>query len=272
VSGAPPALLASLLWGAADFLAGRESRAHSAVIVAFVGQAAGLLCLTVVMAFHGFDGDAFASGAISGLFGVVAIIVFYRALALGTMSVVAPIVATSAIVPVIAGLMDGERPGTLQWIGVLAALVGVALASREPGGAAADQRAALRLAVIAAVTIGFALVFLGRAAEADALSGVTAARIVGVPLLGLVALQARARAPMNALPKLGAIGVLDTGANTAFALATTSGLLSLVAVLGGLYPVVTVALAYVFLHERLQRHQRAGVVLALAGIPLISAA
>ena len=71
-------------------------------------------------------------------------------------------------------------------------------------------------------------------------------------------------------PSLGAIGLLDTGANTAFAIATTGGLLSLVAVLGGLFPVVTVALAYFLLHERLQPIQRAGVLLALAGIPLIS--
>jgi drug/metabolite transporter (DMT)-like permease len=271
VSGAPLALLASLLWGTADFLAGRASRANPAVIVALVGQAMGLLGLAVVMIFHGPDSGAFLPGAISGVFGVVAIVVFYRALALGTMSVVAPIVATSAIVPVIAGVADGERPGTLQWVGVVAALAGVALASREPGGAAQDQRAALRLAVIAALGIGFALVFLGAAAEHDALTGVTAARVVGVPVLALLALRAGARAPLRSLPGMAAIGVLDTGANTAFAIATTSGLLSLVAVLGGLFPVVTVALAYFLLHERLVGHQRVGVVLALAGIPLISA-
>ena len=271
MTGAPLALLASLLWGTADFLAGRTSRTHPAVMVAFIGQATGLVCLAVVIAFHGFDTGAFVPGAISGVFGVVAIVVFYRALALGTMSVVAPIVATSAIVPVIAGVIDGERPGTLQWIGVVTALAGVILASREPGGVAEDQRAALRLAVIAAVGIGFALVFLGAAAEHDALSGVTAARIVGVPLLGLLVLQARARAPIGSLPTMAGIGVLDTGANTAFAIATTGGLLSLVSVLGGLFPIVTVALAYFLLHERLQRHQRIGVALALAGIPLISA-
>ncbi|HEX6021175.1 MAG TPA: EamA family transporter [Solirubrobacter sp.] len=271
MTAAPLALLASLLWGTADFLAGRASRAHPAIIVAFVGQAAGLLCLAIVMAFHGYDSDAFVPGLISGVLGVVAIVTFYRALALGTMSVIAPIVATSAIVPVIAGVVDGERPATLQWIGVVAALAGVALASREPGGAANDQQTALKLAVVAAIAIGFALVFLNQAAEHDALTGVTAARIIGVPLLGALALHARARAPLTALPKLASIGVLDTGANTAFAIATTSGLLSLVAVLGGLFPIVTVTLAYFLLHERLQRHQRVGVVLALAGIPLISA-
>ena len=86
----------------------------------------------------------------------------------------------------------------------------------------------------------------------------------------VVALQARARVPWRAVPNLAVIGLLDTGANTAFAIATTGGLLSLVAVLGGLFPVVTVALAYFLLHERLAPVQRAGVLLALAGIPLIS--
>lgn len=271
MSGAPLALLASLLWGTADFLAGRASRTHPAVLVAFVGQAAGLLALGVVLAFHGADAGAVVPGALSGAVGAVAILAFYRALALGSMSVVAPIVATSAIVPVIAGVLDGERPGTLQWVGVAAALSGVALASREPGGAARDARAALRLALVAALGIGLALTFLGAAAEDDALTGVTAARAVAVPILAVLVLRARARASRRALPGLAAIGLLDTGANTAFAIATTGGLLSLVAVLGGLFPVVTVALAYFLLHERLQPVQRVGVLLALAGIPLISA-
>jgi drug/metabolite transporter (DMT)-like permease len=90
-------------------------------------------------------------------------------------------------------------------------------------------------------------------------------------VLAIVALRARATAPLRALPHLAAIGLLDTAANSAFAIATTTGLLTLVAVLGGLFPVVTVALAYLVLHERLEPLQRAGVVLALAGVPLISA-
>ena len=187
------------------------------------------------------------------------------------MSIVAPIVATSAIVPVIAGVFDGERPETLQWIGIAAALSGVALASLEPGDQdPADARKALQLALIAALGIGLSLVFLDRAAEHDALTGVATARAVAVPILVLVAVRAAARVPWSAVPKLSVIGLLDTGANTAFAIATTGGLLSLAAVLGGLFPIVTVALAYLILHERLRPVQRAGVLLALAGIPLIS--
>jgi len=265
------ALLASLMWGTADVLAGRASREHPAAMVALVGQAIGLLALALILLVRGADADAVAPGVFVGLFGAVAVLSFYRALALGTMSIVAPIVATSAIVPVLAGVLDGERPGALQWVGIAAALSGVALASMEPGGKSVDARTALQLALVAALGIGLSLVFLDRAAEHDALTGVAVARAVGVPILVVVALQASARVPWRAVPRLSVIGLLDTGANTAFAIATTGGLLSLVAVLGGLFPVVTVALAYFLLHERLQPVQRAGVLLALAGIPLISA-
>ncbi|MDA0182541.1 DMT family transporter [Solirubrobacter phytolaccae] len=272
MSGAPAALLASLLWGTADFLAGRASRVHPAVLVALVGQAAGLIALGLILSIRGLDAESLVPGALSGAVGSVAILAFYRALALGTMSVVAPIVATSAIVPVFAGvLLDGERPGGLQWLGMAMALAGVMLASREPvHTTAVDPRKAIQLALVAAFFIGLALVFLDGAAEHDSLGGVFAARIVGVAVLGVLAWRVAARAPLKELPKLGAIGLLDTGANTAFAIATTGGLLSLVAVLGGLFPVVTVALAYVILHERLVPIQRVGVLLALAGIPLIS--
>jgi drug/metabolite transporter (DMT)-like permease len=265
------ALIASLLWGTADFLGGQASRRHPAAMVACVGQAIGFVALALVLLFHGIDAKAIAPGVVTGLLGAVAVLCFYRALAVGTMSIIAPIVATSAVVPVLWAVLDGERPGTLQWIGIVAALLGVILASNEPGGQAETMRKALPLAIVAAIGNGFSLVALDRAAEHDALTGVAAARAVAAPiLLGVVLLQ-RARAPLSAWPTFAAIGLLDTAANSAFAIATTSGLLSLVAVLGGLFPVVTVALAYFLLGERLARPQRVGVVLALVGIPLISA-
>ncbi len=264
------ALLASLLWGTADFLGGQASRRHPAAMVALVGQAAGLVALALILVFHGVNAKAIVPGIFTGLLGAVAVMSFYRALAVGTMSIVAPIVATSAIVPVLYGVFDGERPGALQWVGIIAALAGVMLASNEPGGKAANSKLALRLAFVAALGIGIGLVFLDRAADHDALTGVAAARIAAVPILAAIVLHQRAKAPINAWPRLAFIGLLDTAANSAFAIATTSGLLSLVAVLGGLFPVVTVALAYFLLHERLQPIQRAGVLLALAGIPLIS--
>jgi len=265
------ALIASLLWGTADFLGGQASRKNPAAMVALVGQACGFVALALILLFHGVDELAIVPGLFIGVLSSVAVLCFYRALAVGTMSIVAPIVATSAIVPVLWGVLDGERPGALQWVGIVAALTGVMLASNEPGGKAKNQRLALKLAFVAALGIGISLVFLDRAAEHDALTAVAAARIAAVPILLAVVLQQRARAPLRAWPTFAFVGLLDTGANVTFAIATTSGLLSLVAVLGGLFPVVTVALAYFILHERLGPIQRAGVLLALAGIPLISA-
>ena len=277
-SGIPAALSASVLWGSADFLAGRATRRNPVLLVAFLGQFAGLLVLAAILAFHGIDAAALIPGAITGLIGIVGVTALYSALGLGTMSIVAPIGATSAIVPVIAGIVDGERPGALQWGGVALALVGVVLAAREPSsGASRDARKAIRLALLAALAIGLSLVSLDKAAEHDSLTGVAAARAVSAPALALGLIWLRRRSPVP-LPRdarvllgLASIGLLDTGANLAFAIATTGGLLSLVSVLSGLFPVVTVALAYFVLGERLARPQRIGVVLALVGIPLISA-
>jgi drug/metabolite transporter (DMT)-like permease len=278
VCGGPGALSASLLWGTADFLAGRATRRHPVLLVALAGQAAGLLALAAILSVRGIDGAALLPGAITGVVGIVGVTALYSALGLGTMSIVAPIGATSAIVPVIAGIAGGERPGALQWGGVALALAGVVLAAREPSsGGSRDARRAIQLALLAALAIGLSLVFLDKAAEHDALSGVFAARAVSAPALGLALIWTRRRAatPLPRGPRvlagLAVIGLLDTGANAAFAIATTGGLLSLVAVLGGLFPVVTVALAYVVLGERLAPLQRAGVVLALVGVPLIGA-
>ena len=118
---------------------------------------------------------------------------FYRALAVGTMSIVAPIVATSAIVPVLAGVFDGERPGALQWVGIVAALSGVALASHRARRKAPRTRARRSSSrCVAALGIGLSLVFLDRAAEHDALTGVATARAVAVPILVVVVAAARA--------------------------------------------------------------------------------
>ena len=302
MNGIPAALSASVLWGTADFLAGRATRRHPVVLVAFVGQLAGLIAVLAILAFHGVDDQALLPGAIAGVFGIVGVTTLYAALGLGTMSIVAPIAATSAIVPVLWGVADGERPGGLQWAGMIVALTGVVLAAREPSAdSSKDARAAIRLAILAAVTIGLSLVFLGKAADHDSLSGVAAARAVSAPALGIAWLwlitrgrtlrdeaviavahppvvvadvphpPAADRRDVRVLAGLAGIGVLDVAANSAFAIATTGGLLSLVAVLSGLFPVVTVALAYFVLGERLARPQRVGVVLALVGIPLISA-
>ena len=192
------------------------------------------------------------------------------------MSVVAPISATAAAVPVLVGLVEGERPSTLQVAGMAAALAGVILASREPveEGGPPPNRAAIGLALVAAAGFGTFFVALDRAsAQADVSWVIVVSRSCALILLVLAALAARPGLPRDgtSLGLLAIIGVLDLGANGLYALATREGLLSVVSVLGSLYPAVTVVLARVVLAERVARVQEAGVVLALAGVVAISA-
>jgi drug/metabolite transporter (DMT)-like permease len=213
---------------------------------------------------------------LAGTAGIVALGCFYRALAIGTMSVVAPISATAAAVPVLVGLAEGERPSTLQVAGMAIALAGVILASREPieEGGPPPNRAAVGLALVAAAGFGTFFVGIDRASvDGDVAGVIVVSRSCSLALLVIGALLARPALPRDAasLAVLAMVGVLDLGANGLYALATREGLLSVVAVLGSLYPAVTVVLARVVLAERIARVQEAGVVLALAGVVAISA-
>jgi drug/metabolite transporter (DMT)-like permease len=262
------ALCASLFWGLADFMGGSLSRRHPLLAVLLVSQTAGMVGI-VVVAFARTpvpSASVVLPGIAAGLSGVAAAAGFYRAMAVGSISVAAPILATGAVVPVVAGLATGERPGSLQMVGIVAALVGVVLASREPGpGGGSVRGAGVLFALLAALMYGFQLIALDHAARSDAIWGVGVARATAVVVLGSAAALARPRLSRDAMTPMVAIGVLDTTANAAFALAATEGLLSIVSVLGSLFPVLTVALAHIHLHERLARGQRLGVVLALAG-------
>lgn len=192
------------------------------------------------------------------------------------MSVVAPISATAAVVPVLVGLIEGERPSGLQVAGMAVALAGVILASREPvaEGAAPADRTAIGLALVAALGFGTFFVGLDRASEgADVPWVIVVSRGCSLVLLVVAALVVQPALPRDgaSLAALGVIGLLDLGANGLYALATQEGLLSVVAVLGSLYPAVTVVLARFVLAERVSRVQGVGVVLALAGVVAISA-
>jgi drug/metabolite transporter (DMT)-like permease len=215
---------------------------------------------------------------LAGLVGTVGIAAFYRGLAVGTMSIVAPIASTGAALPVVVGLINGERPSALQAIGIAVAIAGVMLAAREPADSERARpeaaRTALGLALVAAVGIGVTFVALDRAtASAGVAWTVLVQRTVEVSLLAAAALVVRPALPRGrpALLAIAAVGLLDVSAQALFSIATTQGLLSVVSVLSSLYPAVTVLLARTVLHERVSRLQEAGVVAILAGVVAISA-
>jgi drug/metabolite transporter (DMT)-like permease len=210
----------------------------------------------------------------AGAAGVAGLSAFYRALAVGTMGIVGPISTTAAIVPLVYGLARGERPSSLQAAGVALAVVGVVGASLEPQPEGRGRRvgAGVGLALLAALGFGCSLIGLSKAAPGGIVWATFVMRIVALPTLCALMLFTGPRKPTRRLwPLLVGAGVCDTGATFLYAAATTRGLLSVVSVLASLYPVVIVALARVFLHERVARPQLAGVAVALAGVALISA-
>jgi drug/metabolite transporter (DMT)-like permease len=274
------ALTASLSWGFADFGAGVGARRLPVFVVAAISQTAGLLvAATVVLATAESIPSArqIAWAAFAGLVGVVGIAAFYRALAVGTMGIVGPITATAAIVPVAFGLARGERPSAVQGVGVALAVVGVVAASRErlpdESGRGFGFGVGVGLALVAALCFGGSLVGLARAAPGGSGFAVLVMRLVVVPIVLVAALALKPRLPRSARGwgLLVGVGALDTGATLLYGLASTRGLLSIVAVLSSLYPIVIVVLARVLLAERIARPQLAGVGVALAGVALISA-
>ncbi len=271
------ALTASASWGLGDFLAGLRARRLPVVTILVVAQAAGLGAIALVVAIRGVgppEARYLLYGSLAGMAGAVGLVALYRGLAVGPMSIVAPISATAAVVPVVADLVAGERPGPVQTAGIALAVLGVALASRtRSGGRSRGAASGVGLALVAALAFGLLLVALGAASDGDPYWGTLSMRGTSFSLVVLAALLLRPSFELGEgdLPVLIAIGVLDTAGNVLFAVATTESLLSVAAVLGQLYPVVTVLLARAVLGERMTRVQGTGVVAVFGGVALIAA-
>jgi drug/metabolite transporter (DMT)-like permease len=278
------ALLSSVLWGASDFLGGLLSRRRAAGLVVGASQAVGLVAITLVALPAGAfdDPTAYLPWAVgAGLAGLVGLVCFYAALASGTMGVVSPIAALGVVVPVLVGLARGERPETIQLVGIAVAIVGVVLASGPELAGRAGVRPVL-LAAVAALGFGLALLFIAEGSRSSTLMTLVTMRATSVSVAALALVVAVRRVSGGRLERhrlrldrpdlllVAVIGIGDVGANLAFGLASTRDDVSIVAVLGSLYPVVTVLLARVVLRERLGPAQSAGVALALGGVALIA--
>jgi drug/metabolite transporter (DMT)-like permease len=272
------ALASSTGWGSADFLGGLSAKRVPIVVVAAVSQAVGLaFTLLVVLAVHRGPADVSVLwiGAIGGVLGAGGLSALYQGLAVGRMGVVAPIAALSGVVPVVVGLVaQGDRPEAVQVMGMVLAIGGVVMASRARDEVAPGRRLATGagLALLAALLLGAMVVALDAGGDRDPVWTVFMVRVSSVALLWMV-VAARRPSFETVRPNLATLvgaGLLDNLANLLFVLAAARGLLSLVSVLGSLYPVVTVVLARVVLDERLARWQLVGVAAALTGVALIS--
>jgi drug/metabolite transporter (DMT)-like permease len=274
------ALGAALGWGLSDFLGGLKSRSSSVLAVLFVSQVTALTVLAFIVVARGQpapDGRFLAYAALAGVGEVVGIAALYRGLAVGQMTVVAPVAATAPVLPVLAGLLTGEVPGPVASAGVVLAAVGVAITSARRGVVKATSRLAPSVGYGLLAAVGFGSFFLAMdlASEADVPWALLAARLTSVTAVGAVTLVAigrpgRLRVQRKHLPVMALIGLLIVAADAMYATATTLGLLGVAAVLGSLHTVVTIGLARVVLDERLEPVQRVGVVTVLLGVLAIA--
>lgn len=269
------ALTASLAWGVGDFLGGVKSRTMPAVTVMAVSQTFGLAAIAIAVAVRGTgpSGPEVAWALLAAVFGTIGLAAFYRSMAAGAISVVAPIAAIAAGIPVAWGVVSGDTISVLQGLGVAAALGGSVMTSLERRGKQTRVAAGVGWAVLAMLGFGGYFVPMHAAAVHDWLWPAFLFRCASAPL-AWTATSVRHGLPRGLRPHVAvlvAVGILDTGGNAAFAAASSShGLLSIAAVLASLYPVVTVLLARLVLGERVQRSQELGVVVVLAGVVLIT--
>ena len=266
------AVLSSLTWGVADYVGGVTSRRIPAMVVVLWSQVVGFVVVIVSSAVRGgsLDGRSALWGALAGLGGGVGLAGLYHGLATGRMAIVAP---TSSVVgaglPVIVGVSLGERPGALALIGIAMALPAIWLTSRADSGAIGGR--GLFPAVIAGAGFAAFFIFLDRTSEAAGLWPLVAARTTSVTLMALllIVLRRSVRVDVGAVPGIVVAGSGDMLANILLLIAVQTGLLSVVAVLGSLYPVVTVVLARVF-GEDVSRTQWVGVALSVLAVGLIA--
>ncbi|WP_435599963.1 EamA family transporter [Streptomyces sp. C10-9-1] len=281
------ALATSLLWGLADFGGGLLTRRTPALTVVVVSQSVAVVVLgAVVVATGGFAeaGPRLWYAAAAGVVGPVAMLSFYKALALGPMGVVSPLVSLGVAVPVGVGLLLGERPGLLQFAGIGVAVAGVVLAGGPELRGAPVQRQAIWLTLVAAFGFGAVMALIAEASTS--VTGLFLAlfvqRVANVAVGGAAlwvsvrrggrALPAEGGLAVVAasLPALAFVGLADVAANGTYATAAQLGPVTMAAVLANLYPVVTVLAALVLLRERVRAVQAAGAGLALMGTVLLA--
>jgi drug/metabolite transporter (DMT)-like permease len=271
------ALAASALWGTSDFGGGLISRRLDPSAAVLISQALALAGLVALLPFMAVPvGSYMFVAAAAGIVATLSLAAFYRAMATAPMSLVAPITAAGIAIPVLVGLVRGEQLSAFQLAGILVTLIGIVLASGpELRSGAPVRRQAVGFAVGAAVGFGLAYTLLALAASSGVYGTLLLQRIGGLVVLGPIVLQTgiltSIRLTVRRLAALAAIGSCDIVANGSYALAASHGDLSVAAVLGSLYPVVTALLARGILAERLRPVQGIGVVAALSGVLLLSA-
>lgn len=272
------ALGSAVAWGTGDYLGGLKSRTSSLWWVLLISQSTSLAILTVaVVAIGGRppDGGFLTYAAVSGLSEAVGIAALYRGFAIGTISIVAPVAALAPAVPLVASLVLGEIPTPIQGVGLVLAIAGIVVASRQPGAGReiVNRGASIVYGLLAALGFGVFFTAMDAASEGGVPWALFVARSTAVAAIAAVTLLARSRPGVGwrGVPGIAGIGVLVVAGDAMYATATTLGLLAVVAVLGALHTVVTISWAWLHLHERLEWFQQLGIAASLIGVLAITA-
>jgi len=273
------ALLSSLLWGSADYHAGNLTKKYPAMVVLGINQAFGLIFgISLVIISQewiapNLSSDGYlVNGVLAGLSGYAGLLCLYAGLSTGRMGVVSPISSLSVLIPLGFALFVGNeslsKPVTL---GVVAAIIGVFL-SGGPEVSSGLPFKPILLALGAACGFGSALTFMSIGSEVSSLLTMTTMRIATFTItVGYFVNRGNfGGVQKKHIPLLIGIGISDFLANLLLGVATTKGLVSIAMVLGALYPIATAVLAFIFLHERLQKVQYIGIILAVGGVAVIS--
>jgi drug/metabolite transporter (DMT)-like permease len=276
------AIGSALLYGAADFTGGLTTRRAGTIPVVLLSQASGLILLAAILPLLP---DASPSrldllwGIAAGLTGGIGVALLYRALAIGTMALVAPTTAVCAVtIPVVVSVLLGERLVPLAVAGIALGIGSIVLVSGQDTAPQSRRQASARrfppgagTALASGVAIGFFLLTLAQTKPEAGMWPILVARMVSVTLFGVVAIAGKhsMRMPVRIAALVVVAGVIDMLANALYLLAARQGPLSIVVTLASLYPASTVLLARVVLGERLNRWQITGVGCALAAIVLI---
>jgi drug/metabolite transporter (DMT)-like permease len=268
------ALLASLIYGAADFYGGMGGRRMATIVVVFWSQLVGLILGVVVSLFFpapSLELSDLIWGAVAGLVGTGGIFALYQGLARGRMSVVSPLAALlSALIPLGIGLGMGERPLPLEWMGVALALPAIWLVSRA-GDQGDDSPVGVGYGIVAGLGFGLFFAAIAQTGDGAGFWPLVGARVSSVVLMAMaMAVRRVAIPPRGTRLLVASVGLGDIAANVFLLLAFRAGLVTLVAVLASLYPAVTVLLAVVLLREPMNRPQRLGLALAAAAVVLIA--
>jgi drug/metabolite transporter (DMT)-like permease len=273
------ALGSSACYGVSNFIGPQLARRHALVSVLVISQLAALgVCVVYLLAAGGSTLSARQVGyaALAGMGNAAGLIGFYKAAELGPLSIAAPIGALGAIVPAFWGIATGDRLTAFEVVGLILAIAGAALVARradDPDEAARhiDPRASVIWAIGSAVAFGVFLTAIPAASEGGRAWALLDSRLVLVALVAIWAGRRLAEVRFDrSAPALAVPGLLLVAGTLIYTFAADHGRLSIVSVLGALFPLFTVGLSVALLDDRLSREQSWGVVAAFAGIALIA--